>query len=105
MLSLAVHSGQLYAGTRHGDWVHDGHPDGPLGGEVWRSNDGADWNNSICRWFWRRRSTPREDGVAFFQAMFGPGALYAGTYNRITGAQLWRCLGPLRDGRTTGARW
>ena len=47
-LSLAVYNGNLYAGTRHGDWYDDGHPDGPLGGEVWRSSDGTTWTQRQC---------------------------------------------------------
>ena len=47
--SLAVFNGNLYAGTGHGDWYNDSHPDGLLGGEVWRSGDGTTWTRVTRR--------------------------------------------------------
>ena len=45
--SLLAYNGSLYAGTRHGDYSqNDGHPDAPLGGEIWRSEDGTTWTRA-----------------------------------------------------------
>jgi len=78
IVALYVYNGYLYAGTD--DWS---------GTEVWRSNNGTDWDQVNLDGF----------GDTFNWSVsleFFKGYLYAGTYNYFTsdnpGCELWRCI-------------
>ena len=87
-LSLVVYNGNLYAGTRHGDWYNDGHPDGPLGGEVWRSGDGASWTRVNTPGFGNLEAHRVESLHVFQNGLYAYISHVGGT---AAGADVWRC--------------
>jgi sugar lactone lactonase YvrE len=76
-----VFNGYLYAGFR----------DPANGATIWRTNNGADWNQVNTLGFDDSRNTELTTGAVF------NGRLYFGTRNDATGAQLWRS--------TNGTTW
>jgi len=87
-LSLVVYNGNLYAGTRHGDWYNDGHLDGPLGGEVWRSGDGTTWTRVTSSGFGTLEAHRIESLQVFQNGLYAYVSHVGGT---ATGADVWRC--------------
>jgi hypothetical protein len=71
---MTVFNGNLYAGT---GWAG-------LAGQVWRSSDGATWNNVVNNGF----GYANNFGVFPFGTF--EGFLYAGTYNPTDGLDIWR---------------
>ena len=88
VLSLAVYGGQLYAGTRHGDWYDDGHDDGPLGGEVWHSSDGIHWTQANAPGFGTLEAHRVESLIVFQNGLYAYISHLGGT---DAGADVWRC--------------
>lgn len=87
VLSLVEYNGYLYAGTRHGDWQDDAHPDGPLGGEVWRY-DGTNWTRVNDPGFGDLEAHRVEKLLVFKNALYAYISRVGGTSN---GAEIWRC--------------
>ena len=87
-LSMAVYNGNLYAGTGHGDWLDDGHPDGPLGGEVWRSGDGSTWVQVNAPGFGNLEAHRVESMHIFQNGLYAYVSHANGT---AAGADVWRC--------------
>lgn len=87
VLSLVEYNGYLYAGTRHGDWQNDGHPNGPLGGEVWRY-DGANWTRVNDPGFGDVEAHRVERLFVFNNALYAYISRVGGTSK---GAEIWRC--------------
>ena len=88
-LSLVVYKGNLYAGTRHGDWYSDGHADGPLGGEVWSSNNGTTWIRVNDPGFGNLEAHRVEKLLVFKDGLYAYVSHVGGTVN---GADVWRCI-------------
>jgi PKD repeat protein len=86
--SLAVYNGNLYAGTGHGDWYNDGHPDGPLGGEVWRSGDGTTWTRVNAPGFGNLEAYRVERLIVFQNGLY---AYVSDGGSTTPGADVWRC--------------
>ena len=86
--SLAVFNGNLYAGTGHGDWYNDGHPDGPLGGEVWRSSDGTTWTQVNTPGFGTPEAFRVESMQVFQNGLYAYVSHMGGS---AAGADVWRC--------------
>ena len=86
--SLAVFNGNLYAGTGHGDWYNDGHPDGLLGGEVWRSGDGTTWIPVNTPGFGNLEAYRVESLHVFQNGLY---AYVSHTNSTAAGADVWRC--------------
>ena len=87
-ISLAVYNGNLYAGTRHGDWYNDSHQDGPLGGEVWRSGDGTTWTHVNAPGFGKLEAHRVESLHVFQNGLYAYVSHVGGT---SAGADVWRC--------------
>jgi sugar lactone lactonase YvrE/PKD repeat protein len=87
VLSLAEYNGYLYAGTRHGDWQNDAHPDGPLGGEIWRY-DGTTWTQVNNSGFGDLEAHRVEKLIVFNNALYAYVSHVVGTSK---GAEIWRC--------------
>ena len=87
-ISLAVYNGNLYAGTRHGDWYNDSHQDGPLGGEVWRSGDGTTWTRVNSPGFGMLEAHRVESLQVFQNGLYAYVSHVGGT---SAGADVWRC--------------
>ena len=87
-ISLAVYNGNLYAGTRHGDWYNDSHQDGPLGGEVWRSGDGTTWTRVNSPGFGNLEAHRVESLQVFQNGLYAYVSHVGGT---SAGADVWRC--------------
>jgi PKD repeat protein/sugar lactone lactonase YvrE len=87
VLSLAEYNGYLYAGTRHGDWQDDAHPNGPLGGEVWRY-DGTNWTRVNDSGFGDVEAHRVEKLIVFNNALYAYISRVGGTSK---GAEIWRC--------------
>jgi len=75
--ALKAFNGHLYAGTSTNV------PSGGGWGEVWRTADGLTWERTVANSF----DEPNE-GIASM-ATFN-GYLYVGTYNTVSGCQIWR---------------
>ena len=86
--SLAVFNGNLYAGTGHGDWYNDGHPDGLLGGEVWRSSDGTTWIPVNTPGFGNLEAYRVESLHVFQNGLY---AYVSHANSTAAGADVWRC--------------
>ena len=86
--SLAVFNGNLYAGTGHGDWYNDGHPDGLLGGEVWRSGDGTTWTRVNTPGFGKLEAYRVERLTVFQDGLY---AYVSDGGSTTPGADVWRC--------------
>jgi hypothetical protein len=91
VLSLAEYNGYLYAGTRHGDWQDDAHPNGPLGGEVWRY-DGSTWTRVNDPGFGDVEAHRVERLIVFNNALYAYVSRVGGTSK---GAEVWRCTASL----------
>jgi hypothetical protein len=87
VLSLVEYNGYLYAGTRHGDWQDDGHPNGPLGGEIWRY-DGTNWSRVNDPGFGDVEAHRVEKLLVFNNALYAYVSHVGGTSK---GAEIWRC--------------
>jgi len=87
VLSLVEYNGYLYAGTRHGDWQNDGHPNGPLGGEIWRY-DGTNWSRVNDPGFGDVEAHRVEKLLVFNNALYAYVSRVGGTSK---GAEIWRC--------------
>ncbi|MBO9374883.1 MAG: NHL repeat-containing protein [Chloroflexus sp.] len=87
VLSLVEYNGYLYAGTRHGDWQDDGHPNGPLGGEIWRY-DGTNWSRVNDPGFGDVEAHRVEKLLVFNNALYAYVSRVGGTSK---GAEIWRC--------------
>jgi hypothetical protein len=87
VLSLAEYNGHLYAGTRHGDWQNDSHPNGPLGGEIWRY-DGTNWSRVNDPGFGDVEAHRVEKLLVFNNALYAYVSRVGGTSK---GAEIWRC--------------
>ncbi|MFN4294885.1 MAG: PKD domain-containing protein, partial [Thermoflexales bacterium] len=87
VLSLVEYNGYLYAGTRHGDWQDDAHPNGPLGGEVWRY-DGTTWTRVNDPGFGDVEAHRVERLIVFNNALYAFISRVGGTSK---GAEVWRC--------------
>ena len=98
VLSLMAFNGNLYASTRHGDWISDSHTDGPLGAEVWRTSDGLNWTRVNTPGF-GDASRYRIETMQVFQNQ-----LYAYVWGGSGGAQVWRCAGPVCDSNADWAQ-
>lgn len=96
VLSLAVHGGQLYAGTRHGDWIDDGHPNGPLGSEVWRSSDGVHWSQINAPGFGMLEAHRVETLIVFQNGLYAYASHVGGS---AAGADVWRCTASVCSGQ------
>jgi PKD repeat protein len=86
--SLAVFNGNLYVGTGHGDWYDDGHPNGPLGGEVWRSGDGTTWVPVNASGFGTQEAYRVESLLVFRNGLYAYVSHMGGS---AAGADVWRC--------------
>lgn len=82
IFDLVAFDGRLYAGT----WNWDGDIDGTHGGEVWRSDDGASWEQVVDAGF----GVP-SNGAVFRLGVFKD-QLYAGTvsFTDTDGGEIWR---------------
>jgi uncharacterized protein YjiK len=89
VLSMAVYNGNLYAGTRHGDWYDDSHPNGGLGGEVWRSGNGTTWTRVNAPGFGTLDAHRVEALVVFQSGLYAYVSHIGGT---AAGADVWRCI-------------
>ncbi|WP_448539589.1 PKD domain-containing protein [Roseiflexus sp.] len=87
VLSLVEYNGYLYAGTRHGDWQNDAHPNGPLGGEIWRY-DGTNWSRVNDPGFGDVEAHRVEKLIVFNNALYAYVSHVVGTSK---GAEIWRC--------------
>jgi len=87
VLSLVEYNGYLYAGTRHGDWQDDGHPNGPLGGEIWRY-DGTNWSRVNDPGFGDVEAHRVEKLLVFNNALYAYVSHVVGTSK---GAEIWHC--------------
>jgi tripartite motif-containing protein 71 len=88
VLSLVSYNGRLYAGTRHGDWQNDAHTNGPLGGEVWRSDDGSTWVQVNDSGFGDVVAHRVEKLIVYNNALYAYVSRLGGT---AKGAEIWRC--------------
>lgn len=88
VLSLVVYDGNLYAGTRHGDWHDDDHANGPLGGEIWRSDNGTAWTRVNAPGFGTLEAHRVESLVVFQNGLYAYVSHVGGT---AAGADVWRC--------------
>lgn len=95
VLSLVEYNGNLYAGTRHGDWQDDAHPDGPLGGEVWRY-DGTTWSQANDPGFGDVKAHRVERLFVFKDALYAYISRVVGTSK---GAEIWRCTASVCNGQ------
>ena len=87
-LSLAVYNGNLYAGTRHGDWHDDDHTNGALGGEVLAFRR---WNHLDTRQYAGLRhfgGPPGRNLAVFKDGLYAYVSHVGGT---AAGADVWRC--------------
>jgi PKD repeat protein len=96
VLSLAEYNGHLYAGTRHGDWQNDSHPNGPLGGEVWRY-DGTTWTQVNNSGFGDVEAHRVEKLIVFNNALYAYVSRVGGTSK---GAEIWRCTATICNGQS-----
>lgn len=87
VLSLVEYNGYLYAGTRHGDWQDDAHPNGPLGGEVWRY-DGTNWVRVNDPGFGDVEAHRVEKLIVFNNTLYAYISRVGGTSR---GAEIWQC--------------
>jgi streptogramin lyase len=74
--TLVDFNGQIYAGTGH-----------PGGAQIWRTNDGQNWNQLLSPWTMTNTITL---GTISFDSF-----LYFGTLNKSTGGEMWRTSGTL----------
>ena len=88
VISLAGYNGSLYAGTVNYDWYDDGHTDGPVGGEVWRSVDGVSWTPVNTPGFGTLEAYRVEQLIVFQDALY---AYVSHTGGTGAGADVWRC--------------
>ena len=72
----------------HGDWYTDSHPDGPLGGEVWRSSDGTTWVQVNTPGFGNLEAHRVERMLVFQNGLYAYVSHAGGT---AAGADVWRC--------------
>jgi DNA-binding beta-propeller fold protein YncE len=87
--SLVSYNGSMYAGTRHGDYRSgDGHADGPLGGEIWRSGDGTNWTRVNAPGFGNLEAYRIESLLIYQNALYAYVSHWGGTAD---GAEVWRC--------------
>jgi hypothetical protein len=100
VLSLVEYNGHLYAGTRHGDWQDDGHPNGPLGGEVWRY-DGTNWTRVNDPGFGDVEAHRVERLIVFNNALYAYISRVGGTSK---GAEIWRCTATVCNSQADWAK-
>lgn len=101
VLSFGVYNGNLYAGTRHGERMNDGHPDGPLGGGVWRTGNGTDWARANDPGFGALENYRIEQLVSFNNALY---ACVSHPGDAATGCEVWRCDKPVCAGEAGWSR-
>jgi streptogramin lyase len=88
ILTLTAYNGSLYAGTRHFDGYADSHPNGPLGGEVWRLTDNGSWTLVNAPGFGDVNIHRVEKLIVFNGALYALASRWPG---QTGGGQVWRC--------------